>query len=110
MLFARASIARADELEDFEHARQAYEAQNYAQAIERFEALVGGEVPHITTRALVLESRKYLAASYLFVHDIPHAEEQFARLLGDDPTYPEPTAFPSEVRATFARVRTRVDR
>lgn len=103
--------ARADELADFEHARQAYEAQDYPHAVERFVALVGGETPRLTTRALVLESRKYLAASYLFTHDEAHAEDQLARLLREDPTFEiDPTQFPAEVRALFARVRLRLAR
>jgi tetratricopeptide (TPR) repeat protein len=102
--------ARADELTAFERAREAYEGARYRQAIERFEALVGGETPRLRSAPLVLESRKYLAASYLFAGESKRAEDQFVRLLEADPSYQlDPVAFPQEVHQLFASVRERVD-
>lgn len=103
--------ALADDLSDFERARASYDAQRYGEAVERLELLVGGEPPRISARAILLEARKYLAASYLFVARRADAERQFTLLLGDDPQYQlDPTTFPSEVRAVFASVRTRLER
>ena len=56
-LFAAPAGARADELADFEAAREAYDEQRYADTIARLEAMVGGEVPAIQNEVLVLESR-----------------------------------------------------
>ncbi|MCC7540377.1 MAG: hypothetical protein IT379_29440 [Deltaproteobacteria bacterium] len=103
--------ARADDIEDFEDARSAYETGNYPVSVERFEALVGGEVPRLTNPALVLESRKYLAASLLFVSREPDAERQFELLLRQDPDYQiDPVQFPTAVVDVFNRVRRRLER
>jgi len=110
LLIAAAPAARADDLEDFERARRAYADQSFPVAVQRFEALVGGETPALQSRPLVLESRKYLGAAYLFVGRRDAAERQFERLLADDPTYQiDPVAFPAEVITVFAAVRHRVE-
>lgn len=104
------SSARADDLSDFERARASYDAQRYAEAVQKLELLVGGETPRLTTRAIILEARKYLGASYLFVARRADAERQFTLLLGDDPQYQlDPTTFPAEVREVFATVRARLE-
>ena len=104
------SVARADDLTDFEAARDAYEAQDFALAIQRFEDLVGGPVPRVRSQALRLESRKFLAASYLFVGRERDAEAQFRELLAEDPGYTlDPLAFPAAVQEAFARVRGQLD-
>lgn len=103
------TAAAADELEEFEHARKAYEQARYERAIKRFEALVGGEEPRLRSPPLTLESRKYLAASYLFAGEPERAEEQFERLLRQDPDYElDPVVFPREVHEVFASVRERL--
>ncbi|MBK8171090.1 MAG: hypothetical protein IPK60_12200 [Sandaracinaceae bacterium] len=103
------NAARADELSDFQHARSAYESQDHRTAVARFEELLGGDVPRISTRALILESRKYLGASYLFLTRRADAEHQFELLLRDDPQYElDPVAFPAEVIQIFTDVRTRL--
>ena len=104
-----ATSARADELNDFQRARSAYESQDHRVAAERFEELLGGDVPRITTRALVLESRKYLGATYLFLNRRADAEHQFELLLRDDAQYElDPVAFPAEVLEVFNGVRSRM--
>jgi tetratricopeptide (TPR) repeat protein len=109
-LFWHVTGACADELTEFEHAREAYEGAQYRKAIERFEALVGGDTPRLRSTPLVLESRKYLAASYLFAGKAGEAEAQFESLLRADPGYQlDPVAFPEEVRQLFDRVRERID-
>jgi hypothetical protein len=108
-VLAASAEARADDIEDFQHARNAYDAQNFPLAAKRFEALVGGDAPRLRSRPLVLESRKYLAASYLFVGRRRDAERQLERLLREDETYQiDPLSFPTEVLDLFTSVRNRL--
>lgn len=104
------SPAHANDFEDFENARSAYEGQDYAKAVRLFEALAGGDVPQLTNRSLVLESKKYLGASYLFLGRISQAEQEFTRLLRMDPGYLlDPLGFPEEVQRLFASVKKQLD-
>src|SRR5262245_26997768 len=104
------SRAHANDFEDFEKARAAYDAQDYTKATTLFEALAGGDVPQLTNRSLVLESKKYLGASYLFLGRITQAEQEFTRLLQMDRDYQlDPLAFPEEVQRLFARVKKQQD-
>ena len=99
-------LAAANELDAFQQALRAYDGQEYAVSATLLEALVGGEQPRLQNRALVLESRKYLAASYLFLGRRADAAEQFVRLLREDPVYQlDPLAFPDEVQKAFAEAR-----
>ena len=102
--------ASANDFEDFEKARSAYENQDYARAANLFGALAGGDVPQLTNRSLVLESKKYLGASYLFIGKTAQAEQEFTRLLRMDPGYLlDPLAFPEEVQRLFARVKMQLE-
>jgi len=104
-----ASLARAGDIEDFQAARALYEAHDWPRAIAAFEALVGGETPTLESQPLVLESRKYLAAAYVFEGREEAATEQLERLLSAEPTYQlDTTQFPREVVQLFERVRTRL--
>ncbi len=105
-----AVTARAGDVEDFEVARRAYESRDYVRAVQYFEELVGGETPRLESRVLVLESRKYLAAAYLYVGRRDAARDQLERLLHDEPTYVlDPLAFPVEVLELFDAVRERLE-
>jgi hypothetical protein len=100
------SSVRADEIEDFEEAQQAYENQDFERAVSLFESMVGGATPRIRNPILVLESRKYLAAAYLFVDRRADAKEQFAALLRADSAYElDPYAFPDAVTTLFQEVK-----
>jgi tetratricopeptide (TPR) repeat protein len=102
--------AKANDFEEFEAARSAYESQDYARAAQLFEGLVGGDVPRLTNRSLVLESQKYLGASYLFLGKRDRASDYFERLLRMDPEYMlDPLAFPEEAQHLFAQVKTRLE-
>jgi tetratricopeptide (TPR) repeat protein len=102
--------AKANDFDEFEAARNAYDMQDYAKAAQLFDTLVGGDVPRLTNRSLLLESEKYLAASYLFLGKLDLAEQRFDLLLHMDPGYMlDPLGFPEEVQRLFARVKTRLD-
>lgn len=101
--------ARADELDRFEAARRAYEVQDYARAAILLEELVGDALPGVRSRPLLLESRKYLAATYLFLGRRSEAEGQVELLLAEDAAYElDPLAFPRELHELFERVRVRL--
>lgn len=105
-----APVARANDFEDFEAARSAYESADYAVAAKRFEKLGGGDTPALTNRSLMLEAKKYLGASYLFLGKLQLAEAEFERLLRLDPQYIlDPLAFPEEAQRMFSRVKARLD-
>ncbi|MET0344342.1 MAG: hypothetical protein ABW252_25240 [Polyangiales bacterium] len=106
LLTTRAPVARADELTDFEAARTRYERHDYARAVEAFRKLVGSDPPRIGNALLVLESRKYYAASLLFMGAKDEARTQFRQLLQQEPEYAlDPLAFPTEVVALFDDVK-----
>ena len=103
-------VARANDFEDFEAARSAYESADYAVAAQRFAKLGGGDTPSLTNRSLLLEAKKYLGASYLFIGKLQLAEAEFERLLRMDSQYIlDPLSFPEEVQRLFTRVKARLD-
>lgn len=109
VILAAPRAALAGDIEDFQAARALYEAHDWPRAIAAFEALVGGETPTLESQPLVLESRKYLAAAYVFDGRERAAADQFERLLTEEPTYElDATQFPREVVQLFDRVRTRL--
>lgn len=100
----------ANDFDNFQRARTAYEAGRYSRAAKLFDNLVGEEVPQLQNRSLVLESLKYLGASQLFLGETDHAERQFERLLELDLNYVlDPLAFPEEVQRVFRRVKKRLE-
>ncbi|NOY91228.1 MAG: hypothetical protein GXP55_08460 [Deltaproteobacteria bacterium] len=105
--FVPAAFAQTDELREFETARQAYTDADYQRAVQLFEALVGGPVPSIQNPALVLESRKYLGAAYLFVGQPSAADQQFEAILSADSDYLIPASFPEAVQEAFESARRR---
>jgi len=95
---------RAQPFEEFAAARQAYNDQNFPEAAQRFEALV----PR-ARGALLLETRKYLGATYVFLGQRTSAEEQFEQLLRADPSYPLDPGFAQEVQQVFRQVQHRLE-
>jgi hypothetical protein len=105
------SVARAGEIDDFQHAREAYAARDWPRAVQAFEALVGTEPPALHTALLIEESRKYLAAAYVFAGRPDAARIQFERLLASDTEYEiDVDQFPEEVVELFTSVRDRLHR
>jgi hypothetical protein len=103
---APAAVAHASEIDDYQHARDAYAAHDWAHAVQAFEALVGSDPPALHTPLLIEESRKYLAAAYVFVGRTDAARTQFERLLTADPEYElDASQFPEEVVSLFGSVR-----
>jgi hypothetical protein len=99
---------------EFQAARDAYEAGDYARVVELLEPLAGGEVPGevvvISDPILMRESRKYLGAAYVLTGDTRRGRAQLEALLraeGEDfERYRlDPAAFPSAVHRVFDQVR-----
>jgi hypothetical protein len=106
---ALAPRVRADDLTDFEKARTLYEKRNYAGAAAAFMDMVGTDPPRISERLLLLESRKYLGASLLFLGRAEEARGQFRLLLLQQPDNTiDPLAFPKDVVALFERIKNEV--
>jgi tetratricopeptide (TPR) repeat protein len=106
----RPGEARANDFDQFQNARVAYESLNYALAADLFQGLLATAAP-ADRRPVVIESRKYLAAAYLFLGRKPEAEAQLEQLLRAAPDYVlDPLAFPDEVARTFATVKKRLER
>jgi tetratricopeptide (TPR) repeat protein len=98
---------RANDFDQFQSAREAYESLNYEHAADLFRGLVADAMP-FDRRPLVLESRKYLAAAYMFLRRYSDAEAQFELLVQADHEYVlDPLAFPDEVVVKFNEVKAR---
>lgn len=111
VLVLGATTARADDLSEFEAARARYDRHEYKRAVDAFRLLVGTDPPRITNALLVLESRKYYAASLLFVGADEEARLQFRLLLQQEPDYAlDPLAFPTDVVALFESVKARMQK
>jgi hypothetical protein len=111
LLAAAAAVplpARANDFDQFQNARAAYDSLNYELAAQLFEGLLQ-DADLEEQRPLVVESYKYLGATYLFLGRQAEGEAQFARLLELEPEYVlDPLAFPAEVQRTFAAVKQRL--
>jgi tetratricopeptide (TPR) repeat protein len=106
----RPASAHANDFDQFQNARVAYESLNYALAADLFQNLLATTTAS-DRRPVVVESRKYLAAAYLFLGRRPEAEAQFELLLRAAPDYViDPVAFPDEVVRTFAALKARTER
>lgn len=104
------ATAEADTLSDFEAARAAYEDQRYDDAANLLERIVTIAATDAVSVAIVLESRKYLAASYLFLGRTADANTQFVLLLRQEPDYAlDPVRFPRDVLTTFDAARRQVE-
>ena len=105
-----AATARANDFDQFQNARVAYESLNYELAADVFEGLLADAAPD-DKRPLSSESRKYLAAAYLFLGRNADAEAQFTILLRAEPGYVlDPLAFPEEVGKVFAAAKAKLAR
>jgi len=87
LALALPAAVRANDFDQFQNARVAYESQNYALSADLFQSVLTG-VPANDRRPIIIESRKYLAATFLFLGRRPEAEQQFQLLLHAAPAGP----------------------
>jgi len=113
LAFAVAALparATANDFDQFQNARVAYDSLNYELAADLFQGLLRDANPD-DRRPLVIESRKYLAATYLFLARGGEAEAQLELLLRAEPEYVlDPLAFPAVFGKMFASVKQRLER
>jgi hypothetical protein len=103
-------LVRANDFDQFQNARVAYESLNYELAADLFQGLLRDATAD-DKRPLVIESRKYLAATFLFLGHAQRAVGQLELLLRAEPDYVlDPLAFPAEFGKTFAAVRQRLEK
>lgn len=102
--------ALANDFDQFQNARVAYDSLNYELAADLFRGLLATAAP-TDSRPLVLESRKYLGAALLFMGRSEEGERQFELLLHAEPSYVlDPLTFPEEVNRRFDAVRKRLEK
>jgi TM2 domain-containing membrane protein YozV len=101
--------ARADEIDDFNRARNAWDTGNYPEAIRRFEPLRAEGPAALSDRLLLRDARVYYAASLVMERRPDDAGAEFERLLREYPDYDiDPVAYPTAVVDVFRAVSTRI--
>ena len=104
LLVLAAGRAAADDLADFQHARNAYNTGDYELAVERFRDLLGRDPP--PSRAIREECLQFLGASLLFQGNSDQAAAMFDQLLVLEPDWElDPAVFPTPILDVFARVK-----
>lgn len=99
--------AMADDLADFQRARNAYDAGDYPLAVERFRELLGRDPP--PGRAVREECLQFLGAALLFLGNEDQASAVFDQLLVLEPDWElDPAIFPTPILDVFARVKSQM--
>jgi TM2 domain-containing membrane protein YozV len=109
LVLGATSPASADEIDDFNRARNAWDTGNYAEAIRRFQPLRSEGPGALSDRLLIRDARVYFAASLVMERRGDEAAAEFERLLRRHPDYDlDPVAYPTAVVDVFRAVRTRI--
>ena len=103
------AVVHADEIDDFNRARNAWDTGNYAEAILRFGPLRSEGPGALTDPLLVRDARVYYAASLVMERRPDEAAVEFERLLRQHPDYDiDPVAYPTAGVDVFRAVSTRI--
>lgn len=95
---ARAS----DDYDLFFHAKNAYDAGDYPEAVNRFSAALQS----LSKRELIIDSHKLIAVSYLFLGDRDKAESHFRQLFTLDPDAKlDPVMFSPDIVDFFSETK-----
>ncbi|MBN1770411.1 MAG: hypothetical protein JXB32_04050 [Deltaproteobacteria bacterium] len=104
LLVVPAGRAAADDLADFQRARNAYDAGDYPLSVERFRELLGRDPS--PSRAIREECLQFLGASLLFQGNEDQASAVFDQLLVLEPDWElDAAVFPTPILDVFARVK-----
>lgn len=97
----------ASETEEFEAAKAVYDAGDFSVARDLFLALVDPGSPKVTSKTLVIESYKYLAAISVFMNEGEKADHYCRQVLNLDPEHQiDALAFPQDVVRRFETIQT----
>jgi tetratricopeptide (TPR) repeat protein len=103
LILALPGKARSDEFDEFIHAKNAFDAGEYAEAVARFDQLLASG---LSNPALVIECHKLMGISYLFIGNREKAEHHFTELLTLSPNHSlDPMIFPIEVVDFFLEIK-----
>jgi tetratricopeptide (TPR) repeat protein len=107
-----ASVARADDANELELAKNQYDAGRYAEGAQRFKDILNASSPNALKSPTAIErARAYYAACLIALGRSDEATDQIERLLRANPRYrPDPVVFPEEVIKRFEEVRGRLSR
>lgn len=109
LVLGAAAVAGADEIDDFNRARNAWDTGNYPEAIRRFEPLRADGPARLSDRLLLRDARVYYAASLVMERRPDDAGAEFERLLRAYPDYDiDPVAYPTAVVDVFRTVSARI--
>lgn len=104
MLFL-STVAHADPRADFEKARSAFTARNWAEAEEKFRVVLDPQ-SGLKERSLISQSRMYLGAALFQQGKKDDAKEVFEKLVDGDPTFePDPLGYPGGAIDMYIDVR-----
>jgi len=104
IVLGAAAAAAADDLVDFQHAREAYDAAEYPSAVERLRGMLDRDPP--PSRAIREECLQYLGASLLFLGRGQEADVAFERLLVLEPEWEmDDAVFPGPILEEFGRIK-----
>lgn len=104
LLVAWAGPAAAEDLADFQHARNAYDTGDYPLAVERFRELLARDPA--PSRAIREECLQFLGASLLFQGREDEGSAVFDQLLVLEPDWElDPAVFPTPILDVFSRVK-----
>lgn len=108
-LIASVRIAHADDRTEFELAKNPFNAGHYAEAVERFRALLDpSSSTRITDPWLVERARMYLVASLIATDRVKEADAEIETILRQNPTAVPDPVFPTQVFDRFTEVRERI--
>lgn len=102
-------VAAADEQSELEKGRNAYYAQQYAEADTRFRELLDPATGTLHEPALIAQARMLWGAVKYAQGKKAEANAIFEKLLLEDPQFePDPLAFPTDVINAFIDARARI--
>jgi hypothetical protein len=105
IVFLTTATAHADARADFEKAKAAFLARNWADAEEKLKALLDPS-SGLKERQLISQTRMYLGAALLKEGKRDEAKDALEKLVVDDPVFePDPLGFPGDAIDLFIDVR-----
>jgi tetratricopeptide (TPR) repeat protein len=104
------TVARADDLSEFEKGRNSYNAGRYEEAAEKFGEMLNPKYEHALRDTMLIErARIYRVACLIAISQVNEADSEIETILRTNPNaYPDPVVFPTLVLDRFTDVRARL--